>query len=116
MKAVSRSRVLARLAAVLLVGTGAFPVADAAAEMVSGRIKSFECGDNCYLTITRKTGGVLTGLCAAAECNAWNDRAAMPADMVGVDVTVMVGLGKQYDAEGKPMGDFPAFTDIMYGN
>lgn len=106
----------AGLAAVLLAGMGVFPVAEAAAETVSGRIKSFECGDNCYLTITRKTGGALTGLCSAAECNAWNEQAAMPSDMVGVAVTVIVGMGKQFDAAGNEMGSFPAFTDIVYGN
>lgn len=79
---------------------------------VSGVIKSYECGDNCYLTITKDSGEELTGLCAAETCGAWNEVAEMPADMVGKKVNAMVGTGKQYDGDGNEFGEFPAFSSL----
>ncbi len=78
----------------------------------TGIIKSYECGDNCYLTITTDKGEELTALCAADACGAWNEQAEMPADLIGKKVEVSVGSGKQYDGAGNEMGDFPSFTKV----
>jgi hypothetical protein len=40
----------------------------------TGTIKSYECGDNCYLTITTAKGEELTALCVADECVPWNEQ------------------------------------------
>lgn len=85
-------------------------------DVVSGEIRFYECGDNCYLTILSADGEELTGLCAAPECQAWNEVAEMPARFVGRAVTVMIEMGEQTDAEGNVMGEFPAFTRISFDN
>jgi hypothetical protein len=91
------------------------PPAAGAPENASGMIKSYECGDNCYLTIRTKVGKDISALCAAAGCAAWNDQASMPEKFIGRKVTVTIGTGKQYDGSGNFMGDFPAFTKVVVG-
>ncbi len=86
--------------------------ASSADTKAAGTIKSYECGDNCYLTIKTKVGKEITALCAAAGCAAWNDQASMPEGFIGRKVTVTIGTGKQYDGSGNFMGDFPAFTKV----
>ena len=101
--------------AILLVAAFALSVFDvSASETVSGAIKGYECGDNCYLTIERKGGDDLTGLCSAIECDPWNEEVAIPEDMIGRKVTVTVEMGQQTDAEGNVMGEFPSFTKIAF--
>ncbi len=78
-----------------------------------GVIKSYECGDNCYLTITTDKGEDLTGLCATDECASWNEMATMPDDMIGRKIEVLIGKGKQFDAEGNDMGEFPSFDKFI---
>ena len=90
----------------------ALPAA-AAGRKVAGTIKSYECGDNCYLTIKSKSGKEITALCAAVGCTAWNEQAAMPEKFIGRQVQVTIGVGKQYDGAGNLMGDFPAFTRVV---
>lgn len=85
-------------------------------DVVSGEISSYECGDNCYLTIVSADGEELTGLCAAPECDAWNEVAEMPARFVGRAVTVTIEMGEQTDADGNVMGEFPSFTRITFDN
>lgn len=92
----------------LIAGSAAF--AKDKAEV--GTIKAYECGDNCYLTITTAKGEELTALCAADACNPWNEQAEMPLEMIGRKVEVVVGSGKQYDGAGNEMGDFPSFTKV----
>jgi hypothetical protein len=87
--------------------------AEGAGKKVAGTIKSYECGDNCYLTIKSKSGREITALCAAAGCAAWNEQAAIPPKFIGRRVTVTIGTGKQYDGSGNFMGDFPAFTKVV---
>jgi hypothetical protein len=103
--------------AALLLGIGlavAAPGPSHAAETATGTIKSYECGDNCYLTVARSGADDLTGLCSAKECEPWNEVAEMPADMVGRKVTVTVEMGQQLDADGNVMGEFPSFTKIAF--
>lgn len=85
-------------------------------DIVSGEIGAYECGDNCYLTIVGEDGEELTGLCAAPECDAWNEVAEMPEHLVGQAVTVTIEMGEQTDADGNVMGEFPAFTAITFDN
>lgn len=80
---------------------------------VEGRISHFDCGDNCYLTITDEQGKEYTGLCLAAICNEWNGAAAMPDRFKAEKVRVVIGKGTQYDGEGKVMGTHDAFTTIQ---
>jgi hypothetical protein len=81
-------------------------------EKASGTIMSYECGDNCYLTIKSKDGKEITALCVADGCAAWNEQAAMPEELIGQSVSVTIGTGQQYDGGGNLMGDFPAFTEV----
>ncbi len=95
--------------AALLV-TGFTPVEQA----VVGTILSFECGDNCYLTIATSGRTQLTGLCAAKACEPWNEVAEMPANLVGRPVTVTLDVGTQFDGGGNEMGPFIAFSEIAF--
>lgn len=86
-----------------------------APKKASGVIVSYECGDNCYLTIKTKAGKEITALCAAAGCRAWNEQAEMPQSLVGISVRVTLGTGIQLDGSGNEMGKFPAFTRVIVG-
>ncbi len=57
----------------IIAGCMLFVAPRPVAAEVSGAIKSYECGDNCYLTITTEAGEEFTGLCAAEACQPWND-------------------------------------------
>lgn len=78
----------------------------------TGVIKGYECGDNCYLTITKDNGEELTALCAADECAPWNEQSVMPDEMIGKAVEVTITSGKQYDGAGNEMGEFPSFAKV----
>lgn len=79
---------------------------------VMGTIRSYECGDNCYLTIVDARGKQHDGLCHALLCGAWNNAQEMPKRFIGRKVRVTITTGVQVNAEGDPMGDFPAFRKI----
>lgn len=100
--------------AALLGLTQLLPGVAVAGQDVSGTVKGYECGDNCYLTIATPDGEEVTGLCSAPECDAWNEAAEMPSDVVGRKVKVSVETGQQFDNEGTLMGEFPAFASIMF--
>ena len=102
------------LPAVLSAAGIALVTFTASAESVSGSIQYFECGDNCYLTITTSSDEELTGLCVAESCEPWNLAAEMPEDQVGRRVMVEVEMGQQTDADGNLMGEFPAFTELQF--
>ena len=89
----------------------AFP---AAGDKLGGQIGSFECGDNCYLTIVSDDGTDLTGLCVAPECEPWNMDVAIPDDLIGTNVLVTVGTADQTDGSGTVMGSFIAFYEIAF--
>ena len=66
---------LVQIAALWALGMQAICPADARSEkerLIKGKIDSYECGDNCYLTIIDKSQKKITGLCVARECTAWN--------------------------------------------
>lgn len=102
-----------RLFAALLIGS-MVTSAIAAPKTVSGTIKTFECGDNCYLTVRTKAKQDLTGLCMADACQSWNEQTEIPKRLIGKKVRVTVGKGQQVDADGNVMGDYPAFTRIEF--
>jgi hypothetical protein len=82
--------------------------------VIEGRIRQFECGDNCYLTIVDKSGREHTGLCTAPECAAWNRDVAMPARFKGRKVVVSTGRSVQLDGSGNVMGRMNAFKKIRF--
>lgn len=84
------------------------------ARTITGTIKGYECGDNCYLTITDRKGKDHDGLCSATACSKWNEKASMPKRFIGKRVRVSVGRGKQYDASGTVMGRMDAFKKITF--
>ena len=98
------------LAAAVLLLAGFTPIEQA----VVGKIVSFECGDNCYLTIATSERTQLTGLCAATACQPWNEAVELPADLVGTPVTVTLDVGTQFDGGGNDMGPFIAFSEIAF--
>ncbi|OQX02293.1 MAG: hypothetical protein BWK73_43245 [Thiothrix lacustris] len=79
---------------------------------LEGVITSYECGDNCYLTITDKQGTEHSGLCTAPLCEAWNEMAEMPANFQNKRVKASVGTGTQQDGSGNVMGEMDAFEVI----
>ena len=85
-----------------------------AEQAVVGTILSFECGDNCYLTIATSERTQLTGLCVAEACDPWNEAVEMPAGLVGAPVTVTLDVGTQVDGGGNEMGPFIAFSEIAF--
>jgi hypothetical protein len=101
------------LASATVLGT----TADAAAPQarsIEGRIRKFECGDNCYLTIVDRSKKVHTGLCRARACAPWNEATTMPARFVNRRVVVTVGSGVQVDGSGNVMGRTTAFRNITF--
>lgn len=81
---------------------------------ITGTIGAFECGDNCYLTIVDSRKAEQVGLCAAPECESWNERTVMPSRYKGKRVTVTVGQGQQVDDSGNVMGEMMAFKKIKF--
>src|SRR4029453_15297780 len=81
---------------------------------IEGRITDYDCGDNCYLTITDSKGAKNTGLCEAPQCDAWRGRGRMPSNQKGKSVRVTVRRGAQRNAEGEIMDYMDAFTRIEY--
>jgi hypothetical protein len=98
----------------LVVSAAALPAM--AGDLLAGDIGSFECGDNCYLTIVSDAGTDLTGLCVAAACETWNAEVMIPEDQIGRAVLVTVGTADQVDGGGTVMGSFVAFTGIEFVN
>lgn len=88
------------------------PPASSTGKTLEGVITSYECGDNCYLTITDKQGDAHSGLCTAPLCDSWNEIAEMPASYQNKKVKVGISIGKQYDAAGNVMGEMDAFETI----
>lgn len=100
-------------AACLFAATAiAAPPAVAQGDTITGEILRYECGDNCYLVILTEDGVELTGLCIAADCQPWNEAAAMPSELIGATVRVWVGMADQTDAEGNVMGQIEAFETL----
>ena len=80
---------------------------------IAGIIKGFECGDNCYLTISTTGSGEITGLCVAKACSPWNSVAKIPHRLIGAKVIVTLGIAHQVDSEGNDMGPFKSFTSVL---
>lgn len=86
----------------------------AVARTVVGTISGYECGDNCYLTITDSKGKAHVGLCSARSlCTSWNADAAMPESYKGKKVTVTIGKGTLLTGSGQVAGTMDAFTSIQ---
>lgn len=77
-----------------------------------GTIASYECGDNCYLTVKDEQGKDHVALCTAPECASWNEVAEMPASFLQKKVQVSLGRAKQYDGAGNEMGEMDAFDSL----
>ncbi len=86
-----------------------------AVKTLVGTISGFDCGDNCYLTITDKNGKEHVGLCMARPlCTKWNAATAMPDSYKGKRVRVTIGKGKQYNDAGQVMSTMDAFMRIQF--
>jgi uncharacterized protein len=92
------------------------PAASTVYKTLTGVISSYDCGDNCYLTITDAKGEDHVGLCNAPMCDAWNEVAEMPAEFKNKSVTVGVGTGTQFDGGGNVMGEMDAFETLKLLN
>jgi hypothetical protein len=82
--------------------------------IIEGVIASYDCGDNCYLTIIDKNKKQRVGLCSATACQSWNEKVFMPAKFKGKKVRVRVSQGVQYDGAGNVMGEMDAFAGIEW--
>lgn len=71
------------------------------APRVTGKILSFECGDNCWLVVQWGGERELSLLCLAAECKPWNEAAQMPKRLIGRKVAVTLGVGTALNGEGE---------------
>ncbi len=98
----------------LSIGTSAFAAPQAGT--LEGKIRKFECGDNCYLTIVDSSNKEHGGLCTAPECGPWNKANSMPPRFKGQRVVVTLGRGVQLDSAGNVMGRMTAFKKIQFGN
>jgi tetratricopeptide (TPR) repeat protein len=78
---------------------------------VNGMITSYDCGDNCYLTIIDGSGQEHIGLCIAKLCQSWNEKAEMPRRFLKQRVRVVVGIGKKL--VGEELEDGTAFKEIV---
>ncbi len=85
----------------------------AATRIIEGTISSYDCGDNCYLTITDKNGKEHKGLCAASICTKWG-WGAMPDSYKGRRVRVTIGKGKRLSGAGEVIGPMDAFTRVQF--
>jgi hypothetical protein len=80
---------------------------------IVGTISGFECGDNCYLTITDKKGKEHQALCLADLCETF--ATATDDNLAGYKgkmVKVSVGKGNQVDGAENVMGVMDAFLTI----
>jgi hypothetical protein len=86
-----------------------------AAKIIEGTISGYECGDNCYLTITDQKGIEHIGLCTARPiCTNWNQNAMMPNSYKGKRVRVTIGKGAQLTGAGEAVGTVDAFIRIQF--
>lgn len=83
--------------------------------VVEGQIVSYECGDNCYLTIRTDYGKEIAGLCAAPECDSWNKQSAMPGRFRGKRVSASIAKGTRVDGNLDEVDNFPAFSRLRFG-
>lgn len=91
-------------------------MAYAKTKTVVGTISSFECGDNCYLTIIDKKGKEHHALCSdevICQKMADNPEDSNLVGYKGKKVKVTVGKGKQFDGAGNLMGTMDAFEKIV---
>jgi hypothetical protein len=82
-------------------------------KILTGVIKKFECGDNCYLTIAT-SGGEETGLCEAKACVPWFENQTMPKKFIGKKVMVTTGVGKQVDGNYTVVGQTLSFKKLEF--
>ena len=83
--------------------------------IIEGKIASYECGDNCHLTIIDKHNKEHTALCTARECQSWNFQSEMPAFFIGKKVAVTVGKGVAIYGDGETVaGRMDAYTLIRF--
>lgn len=93
------------------------PKTHMAGKTIQGVIDSYECGDNCYLTIIDKQGEKHTGLCGAPLCESFSDATGIPSQYKNRKVQVSVGRGLQYDGGGETvMGEMDEFNEITLLN
>lgn len=84
-------------------------------KILEGTITDYECGDNCYLTITDKKGKEHIGLCAARPlCTKWNAEAIMPERYKGRSVKVTIAKGRLLTGAGDVAGTMDAFTTLQF--
>lgn len=79
---------------------------------LEGIITSYECGDNCYLTITDLHGQDHTGLCGASICELWGKDESSFSRYKGKKVRITVDKGQQVNGEGEVMGEMDEFVKI----
>lgn len=92
----------------------AAPAAKKAPETITGRIRKFECGDNCYLTIETSSGERTTGLCEAKQCVPWFENQSMPKKFIGKRIRVTTGVGKQFDGNYDVVGHTLSFKSMTF--
>ncbi len=81
---------------------------------ITGRIVSYECGDNCYLTIKDSKGKEHTGLCTASACQKWNENVEMPERYKGDMVRIQVGTDWRYDGSGDKQDRMDSYQKIDF--
>lgn len=101
--------------AVWIVAICSFSAPAFGGELLTGKISEFQCGDNCYLTITDPVGKPHVALCAAPECEEWNREGQMPASFRGKSVEAKINHdGIQLDGEGTEVGRFDAVEKLSF--
>lgn len=72
---------------------------------LEGTITSYECGDNCYLSIVDAKGKEHTGLCCEADID---------EKSIGKKVRITVGKGSQYDGDGNAAEEMELFEKVEF--
>ena len=80
---------------------------------MTGTIKGFECGDNCYLSVESE-GEEFSALCEAEMCTPWFENASMPEKFIGKEVSGIVMTGEQRNSEGDLMGAMDAWKTLEF--
>lgn len=103
---------VAGIAAMVLLIDGS---STSATEKTMGKIKKFECGDNCYISIVDELNNEMPFLCYTSECKSWLEKGGIPEDRRGLLVEVEFRSdGKQVDGNGDLVSAFAEVVNMRF--
>ena len=76
-------------------------------------IQSFECQDNCYLTVVDDDNVNSTYLCQVDLCSSWAESELSLANIIGRHADIFIASGEQVNSDGDVMGTMEAVHEIL---